>query len=206
MKYPDDFINKIICGDCLEVMKDIPDKSVDLVLTDPPYGLNKKIHDGGTWSTKQKFDACLEWDYLIDKSYWEEVFRISKHQIIWGGNYYSFPPSRGWIVWVKPYFPTMSDAELAWTSFDKNTRIFKESRNPEGYKKHPTQKPVSLMKYCIENYTKPDDIILDPFLGSGTTAVACKSLGRRYIGIEISQEYCDIARKRVNATPEPLFV
>ena len=193
----DDIVNKVHCANCLEFMKQIPDKSIDLIVTDPPYGLNKKIHDGGTWSTKAKFDDCLKWDYLITNECWKEIFRISVNQIIWGGNYYTFRPSRCWLVWRKPLFPTMSDAELAWTSFDKNTKVFDESRNPEGYKEHPTQKPLSLMKYCVNNYSNKNDLILDPFLGSGTTAVAAKELGRRFIGIEIEPKYVEIANRRL---------
>jgi len=195
--------NKVYCGDCLEVMKGIPDKSVDLILTDLPYGLNKKIHDGGTWAKQEKFDTCLEWDFRISEEYIREMLRVSKNQIIWGGNYYTLPISRGWLVWEKPYFPTMSDVELGWTSFDMNSRIFKVNRsqdfscNSKGFKEHPTQKPLSLMKWCLR-FSKENDIILDPFLGSGTTAVACIETGRRFIGIEISPEYCAIAQKRID--------
>ena len=197
MKYPEEFINKVICADCLEVMKDIPDKSIDLVITDPPYGLNKKIHDGGTWAKKEKFDECLDWDFVVGEEYWNEIFRISKNQIIWGGNYYQFKPSRCWLVWKKPLFPTMSDCELAWTSFDKNVKCFDESRNPDGYKEHPTQKPFSLMEWCVENYSKEGDIILDPFTGGGSTLKGAKRLNRKFIGIEISEKYCEIARQRL---------
>ena len=186
----------LYCGDCLEIMKNIPEKSIDLVLTDPPYGLNKKIHDGGTWAKKSKFDDCLKWDFVISNEYWKTLFNISKNQIIWGGNYYQFQPSRCWLVWKKPLFPTMSDAELAWTSFDHNIKVFDESRNPEGYKEHPTQKPLSLMKWCF-NLFPENDIIIDIFSGSGTTLVAAKELGRKWIGVEIEPKYCEIAKKRL---------
>jgi site-specific DNA-methyltransferase (adenine-specific) len=197
MEYPNDYINKIICGDCLEVMKGIPDKSIDLVLTDPPYGLNKKIHDGGTWATAKKYDSTLIWDFKITKEYFNEIFRISKNAIVWGGNYYTdiLEVARCWIVWVKPPFPTMSEIDMAWTNFDKPSKVFHCPRvNPSI---HPTQKPEKLIQWVIDNYTEKDSIILDPFLGSGTTAVACKNLGRKFIGIEISPEYCKIAEDRL---------
>lgn len=196
---PETYTNKIIWGDCLDVMKRMPDKCVDMVLTDPPYGLNKRIHDGGTWATKNKFNACLNWDYTVSDAYWIEIFRISKNQIIWGGQYYPLKPSRCWLVWLKPYFPTMSDFESAWTSYDKNNKIFKEVRNPDGNKEHPTQKPISLMKWCIKHYSQESDLIIDPFLGSGTTAVAAYEMGRRFIGIEKELKYIGMARRRLDA-------
>jgi len=220
MKYPDDFINKIICGDCLEVMKEIPDKSVDLVLTDPPYGINviggsKSFGSiGGSNIVKaNKYHPIINDDIKID---FTEIFRISKNQVIFGGNYFDLPISKGWIVWDKKtknnWDDNFSDGELAWTSFKRPLKIFRYlymgclQEGKREKRVHPTQKPLKLIEYIVENYTNETNIILDPFLGSGTTAVACKSLGRRYIGIEISPEYCEIARRRVNATPEPLFV
>ena len=220
MKYPDDFINKIICGDCLEVMKDIPDKSMDLVLTDPPYGINviggsKSFGSiGGSNIVKaNKYHPIINDDIKID---FTEIFRISKNQVIFGGNYFDLPISKGWIVWDKKtknnWDDNFSDGELAWTSFKRPLKIFRYlymgclQEGKREKRVHPTQKPLKLIEYIVENYTNETNIILDPFLGSGTTAVACKSLGRRYIGIEISPEYCEIARRRVNATPEPLFV
>jgi DNA modification methylase len=98
----------------------------------------------------------------------------------------------------------MSDAELAWTSFDKNVRVFDESRNADGYKEHPTQKPITVMSYCLENYSQKENWIIDPFVGSGTTAVACEQLGRRWIGIEINEKYAEIAAKRIKAEADQL--
>ena len=218
--WPADFINKIICGDCLEVMKNIPDKSVDLVLTDPPYGINviggsKSFGSiGGSNIVKaNKYHPIINDDIKID---FTEIFRISKNQVIFGGNYFDLPISKGWIVWDKKtknnWDDNFSDGELAWTSFKRPLKIFRYlymgclQEGKREKRVHPTQKPLKLIEYIVENYTNETNIILDPFLGSGTTAVACKSLGRRYIGIEISKEYCEIARRRVNATPEPLFI
>lgn len=186
-------------------MEQYLNKCVDLVLTDPPYGLNKKIHDGGTWAKNEKYNNVLLWDYKIEDSYFEEIFRISKNQIIWGGNYYTniLPISRCWLAWIKPHFPTMSEIDLAWTSFNKPSKFFHFSRvNPSI---HPTQKPVELMKWCLENYSKENDLIFDPFLGSGTTAVACKQLKRNFIGVEKMPEYCKIAQERLDKTTLPML-
>lgn len=115
-----------------------------------------------------------------------------------GGNYYSMPPSRCWLAWIKTEaMDTLADFELAWTSFDKLSKKFKERRNPDGKREHPTQKPLDLMRWCLENYSDPGMTILDPFLGSGTTAKACMELKRNFIGIEISPEYCAIAEQRL---------
>jgi site-specific DNA-methyltransferase (adenine-specific) len=190
-------INEIICGDCLEVMQGWPDNCVDLVLTDPPYGLNDKMQ-GGTWGVAYRNGDMMKWDYVVKQEDIESAIRKGKNAILWGANNYIMIPSRCWLVWEKPYFPTMSDNELAWTSFDKPAKSFRHNRigNVNG---HPTEKPLPLMLWCVENYSNPTDLILDPFCGSGTTCVAAKMLGRNYIGIDISEEYCKIARERLEA-------
>ena len=135
---------------------------------------------------------------VIEQKDIEMAIRKGKNAIVWGANNYTMPPSRCWLVWEKPYFPTMSDNELAWTSFDKPSKSFRNNRigNVNG---HPTEKPLGLMLWCVENYSQPIGLILDPFCGSGTTCVAAKMLGRRYIGIDISEKYCEIARMRLEA-------
>ncbi len=201
------YLNKIICGDCLEVMKDIPDNSVDLVLTDPPYGINmdRELHKKqGKYGYKDYGDT--NWDIKPSKKYFEEIFRISKNQIIWGGNYFIdyLYPSMGWIVWDKGQRDfSLADGELAWTSFQKALRIFTVARSTalKDGKQHPTQKSLEVIERCIKYADRAlgEEVktILDPFLGSGTTAVACKHLKRNYIGIEISPKYCKIARQRL---------
>lgn len=197
--------NKIYNVDCLEFMKTLPDKCIDLVLTDPPYGLNSKMK-GGTWGINTIYKEMLIWDNVISKEFFDEMFRISKNQIIWGGNYYTMPPSRCWLAWIKKErMDTLADFELAWTSFDKLAKSYDERRNPDGKRQHPTQKPLSLIKWCLEKYSQPNQVIFDPFLGSGTTAVACKQMGRTYIGCEISKEYFDIAQKRLDSLTQSLF-
>lgn len=212
MKYPDDFLNKVIQGDCLEVMKQMPDKCVDLVVTDPPYGIayqgesrpNEKIYD------KIENDN-LEINY---KELIRELQRIGKQVIIFGAeNFYQDLPYKGrWICWDKRSEKLENEVlgspfELAWT--DKETGYYRLYRVIHGgfinadraeigqARVHPTQKPVRLMGKIIVDYTSEDEIILDPFLGSGTTAVAAKLLKRNYIGIEISEKYCKIAEERL---------
>jgi len=211
MKYPDDYINKVIYGDCLEVMKGIPDKSIDLVLTDPPYGIGAYKNGtmgGGVLAKQSKFDKT-DWDDEIPpKEIFDEIFRVSKNQIIFGGNYFVeyLTNSPCWLVWDKDngdnYF---ADCELCWTSFKTAVRkyqwkwqgMLQQNAKCKDYRVHPTQKPKQLISLILQDYSKDTDIILDPFLGSGTTAVACKELGRRFIGIEISQKYCEIAERRL---------
>ena len=206
MNYPEDYIGQIICGDCLEVMQGIPDNSVDLVLTDPPYGIGADKGVGGGINRGRKYKD--NWDIRPQKKVFDEILRISKNAIIFGGNFFTdlLPVNGHWIVWDKvgeikfnnPY----SQAELAWTNYKKN--IVKKyviiqagfiAKEKKRY--HPTQKPVELFGSILNDYTQKNDLILDPFLGSGTTAVACKQLNRRFTGIEISEEYCKIARKRL---------
>ncbi len=187
--------NNIYLGDCLELMREIPDGSVDAVITDPPYGLNYKM-SGGTWGIKYARSDMAKWDYLVDEKYIQEIMRVSKSQIIWGGNLYILPPSRCWLIWEKPHLPTLSDFEMAWTSFDKVSKIFRYNRT-EDIRVHPTQKPLKLFMDLLIDYTIPNALILDPFLGSGTTAVACIHTGRRYIGMEIDPTYFEIAKKRI---------
>lgn len=194
---------RLMLGDCLDTMKGMADKSVDLVLTDPPYGI-AKVWKGG-FSSKHGWgkagiqkDVRNEWDAEIPK---QEVFdamlSIGKTVVIWGGNYFPLPISRGWLVWVKPERNfTMSEAELAWTNVDMPMRV-KEYRRSDPGRLHPTQKPLGLMKWVIQNNTSEGDTVLDPFMGSGTTGVACVELGRNFIGCEVNPDYFAIAEKRI---------
>ena len=209
-------MNEIICADCLEVLKSMPDKSVDLVLTDPPYGIGigRNGAIGGSFAKNGKFYPAVgigdaSWDVArVDDEYIRECLRVGVNSIVFGGNYYTdiLPPSRCWVVWYKKEGApdlTYADAELAWTSFDRNTRVcnvrlngfVRDSREAKTI--HPTQKPLEVMRWILERFSEEGDTILDPFAGSGTTCVAAKILGRKYIGIEISPVYAEIARKRV---------
>ena len=206
-------IGKIIWGDCLEWMKRLPDKSVDLVLTDPPYGIgesNEKNLSRGKKALPKNYGDYL-WDIeKISKEYIDEIKRISKNQIIFGGNYYGewLGDTSCYIVWDKDNGDNdFADCELAWTSFKSAVRkityrwngMLQGNMKNKEIRQHPTQKPLPVMKWILQNYSKPNDLILDCFLGSGTTAVACVELGRRFIGIERELKYCSIARKRVDA-------
>ncbi len=187
--------NEIICGDCLEVMKDWPDNCVDLVLTDPPYGIGIANNP-----FRQKYEKS-DWDNRpMGKEQADEILRVGQEQIIWGGNYFDLRPSQGFLVWDKcqPFTFSSAMVEMAWCSKHSPAKIFRQ-RVTEYAKMHPTQKPLNLMVWCIEHNSQPNDLILDPFCGSGTTCVAAKMLGRRYIGIDISPEYCQIARQRLEA-------
>ena len=199
--------NRIICADCLDILKQLPDKCVDLVLTDPPYGLNI---DGQKQSTNinpkhnRKYHEKRGWDNSIPPpSVFSEIQRVSKKAIIWGANYfneYLEQGHKGWIVWDKGQDGlTMSDCEIAYTNFDTPTRIMRFNRCEllvDGTI-HPTQKPLKLFATCVERYSQPNDIILDCFSGSGTTAVACHNLKRRFICIEKDQEYHAASVKRL---------
>jgi site-specific DNA-methyltransferase (adenine-specific) len=203
-------INQIICGDCLEIMKTFPDKVIDLVLTDPPYGTDFDYYSNGRGGcvAVQPDYGKQDWNKKRPgKEYFDEIRRISKNQIIFGGNLFAdyLGSSTAWIVWDKDNTGNFGDCELAWTSFKSSIRKFKfrwngmlqEDMKHKEPRYHPTQKPVELMRWILNKYSEPDDLILDPFLGSGTTVIAAKQLHRNYIGIEISQKYCDISKQRL---------
>lgn len=193
-------------GDCLEVMKTLPDNSVDAVITDPPYGIGEQWKRNASRENlaKPKDYMNYEWDRRLSKSEIDELVRISNHQVIFGGNIYAnwLPSSTSWIVWDKLNSGDFSDCELAWTSHKKAVRKFTYLWNGMIKQKpeerfHPTQKPLALMKWIVENYTTESDTILDPFMGSGTTLVAAVQTGRKAIGIEIDETYYEIAKKRI---------
>lgn len=213
-------VNRIIQGDALSVLKTLPDDSIDLICTDPPYGLG--IAAKGTLSIKgssskvRSFEKS-DWDTFIPtQEYFDEIIRVSKNQIIWGGNYFGhlLPATQCWLVWwKKDGLPrgTFADCELAWTSFKKPALVY-NSRwhgfirdSKENRVAHPTQKALDVMQWCIEEFSNPGDTILDPFLGSGTIAVAAKMSDRNYLGIEMNKEYVNIAKQRLAKLQKPLF-
>lgn len=190
-------------GDCREIMPQLP--KVDLVLTDPPYGLGHKLHDGGTWGTNPIYDDMLVWDLApVEPELLMLAIEKGNRAIIWGGNYFPLPPSRAWLVWRKnEKMPTLADVELCWTNLDIPAKELCVRRNPDGRRSHPTQKPLRIMQWCI-HFCPNAQTILDPFMGSGTTLVAAKQLGRKAIGIEICEKYCEIAAKRLSQEVLPL--
>ena len=187
--------------DNMLLMARYPDKYFDLAIVDPPYGIGNKLVDGGG-NRKAKFDNNREsilWDCVPNDKYFADLFRISKNQIIWGSNYFNLPKTRCNIIWDKMQIFTGSDFELAWTSFDKPSKAFRMSRI-EAYsngKIHPTQKPVALYKWLLENYAKTGDKILDTHLGSGSIAIACHDYGFDLIGCELDKNYYEKALDRL---------
>lgn len=193
------YINRIINSDCLDILKQLPDKCVDLVLTDPPYGINTKFK-GGLNSKMSKFNSIVEkqWDYAPDKKLFNELFRVSKNQIICGGNYFNLPATRCFIVWDKQISPdfSLAMAEYFWTSFDKLAKIYRMNSEKTD-RIHPTQKPLKLFEQILQDYSNENDLVLDCFSGSGTTAVACHNLKRRFICIEKDPDYWRLSCERL---------
>lgn len=208
----DKYINKVIQGDCIDVMKELPDKCVDLVLTDPPYGIGavtyKRMKSRSQLAEAGNYDK-FDWnDKIPEKVYFDEMIRISKNQIIWGGNYFVEYLFNGpcWLVWDKDNGKNdFADCELAWTSFKTAVRIYKyrwqgmlqgNMKNKEKHY-HPTQKPLPLIEWCLDKYSKEGDVIFDGFSGSGTTGVGCVKMNRKFILADRELAYCEIARQRI---------
>ena len=189
------------CGDCLEYMKSMPDKSVDAVITDPPYGINIISGGGRGMNGWRDFRHQGDWDKVRpSKEYFDEILRIGKIVFVWGGNYFTdiLPPSQQWLAWDKGQRDfSLADGELAWSNQDKAIRFFSFPRGSMQKENglHPTQKPIALMKWCVELSTAKT--VFDPFMGSGTTGVACVQLGRNFIGCEIDPDYFKIAERRI---------
>tara|TARA_R110000868_G_scaffold103568_1_gene285150 strand:+ start:256 stop:873 length:618 start_codon:yes stop_codon:yes gene_type:complete len=178
-------------GDCLEILPTLP--KVDAVITDPPYGIGIAANP-----VRQKHEK-MAWDNAPANSAQIEACKAAAPiQIIWGGNYFGLPPSQCFLIWdkVQPEDFSLAMCEFAWTNMSKPAKLFK--RHVVSYEKeHPTAKPVELMRWCIDRAGNPE-IILDPFMGSGTTGVACMNLGKKFIGIEIEPKYFDIACRRID--------
>jgi DNA modification methylase len=201
-------------GDCLEILPTLP--KVDAVITDPPYGI------GDRWGGEMKGKNGQSRHWSAEESAWDKapvskelidlVLNAAPKLVIWGGNYYTLPGGRSWLVWDKCQKFSGADGELAYTNLDIPVRFFRMSRidayaNSGDAKVHPTQKPLSLMHWCIELAGVPP-IILDPFMGSGTTGVAAVERGKSFIGIEREPKYFDIACRRIEQAykQRPLFV
>jgi site-specific DNA-methyltransferase (adenine-specific) len=197
---------KLYNQDCMEALKKMKDNQFDLAIVDPPYGIGidgqKEVKRGK--KSDRKGHTFKKWDKAIPrKEYFEELKRVSKNQIIWGANYFVehlTQGTKGWIVWDKAQHAlSMSDCELAFSSFQRATRIYKRNRVIlllEGTI-HPTQKPMELYMWLLENYAKPGDTILDTHLGSGSIALACHNLGFDLTGYEIDKEYFEAAKARL---------
>jgi DNA modification methylase len=189
--------------DCMEFMKDIPDNFYDLAIVDPPYGIGISSNP-----FRQKHEKC-DWDNAIpNKQYFDELMRVSKNQIIWGGNYFDLPPSQGFVIWDKKQPQDFSSAmcEMAWMSFQKPAKIFrKHVVTAEPNKIHPTQKPKELYKWCLSKYAKSGDKIFDSHGGSFSSACACLDMGFEFDGCEIDQEYFQNAVERLKNNVQEYF-
>ena len=206
--------------DNMELMSRFPDNHFDLAIVDPPYGIGadeaqnnaaeQRIKSNGKSKAGRgyKLYKKSEWDNEIpNEKYFKELFRISKNQIIWGGNYMTefLKPSMGWIIWDKGQRDfSLADGEMAWTSFNKAMRIFEFSRasciksnNTAIEKFHPTAKPFELYKWILDKYAKPGDKILDTHLGSGSIAIACHDYGFELTACELDKEYFDKSIERI---------
>jgi site-specific DNA-methyltransferase (adenine-specific) len=190
-------ISEAVLMDNMEYMAKFPDKYFQLACVDPPYGIGDKFKGGATG--KMNFNEIVNkgWDKAPTDEYFKELFRVSENQIIWGGNYFNLPPSRCFIIWDKLISDDFSLAmcEMAWTSFDKIAKIFKYS-NPKNSKIHPTQKPVKLYKWLLQNYAKPNDKILDTHLGSQSSRIAAYEMDFDFYGCEIDKDYFNDGCKR----------
>ena len=185
--------------DCMDAMREFSDGYFDLACVDPPYGSDGIERTGHGWA--DKFGKKInEWDVAPKKEYFDELFRVSRNQIIWGGNYFYLPPTRCFLVWRKTHIPadgfSMSPIEYAWTSFNENAAIVELFSRGFDDHFHPTQKPVSLYKWILQKYAKPGDKIIDTHLGSGSSRIAAYDAGLDFYGYEIDKEYFESQEKR----------
>lgn len=196
-------------GDCLPIMRSMQSDSIDCIVTDPPYGINADGGVGGFGASATDKHYQIGWDSQApSQEYFTEMLRIAKKVFIFGGNFFTdkLPVGKHWIVWDKTgeikFKNPFGDAELVWTSIDRNS-IKKYVLIQQGFvskereRFHPTQKPTQLLRSILTDYTTEGEVILDPFMGSGSTGVACVEVGREFIGIEREQNYFEIAQKRI---------
>lgn len=196
----ENLINKIINADCMDILKQLPDKCIDLVLTDPPYRDEDKNQPT---IDMRKNGMVKSFGNRPSKEMFDEIFRVSKKQIIFGANNFELPPYKGFIVWNKgiAFDFTMSMCELAYISESCGTiaKIFNVRASGQKNRIHPTQKPVELFAKILNYYSKETDLVLDCFSGSGTTAIACHNLKRRFICIEKDPDYWAESCKRLKS-------
>ena len=191
--------------DCMEGMKDFPDKYFDLAIVDPPYRDNnqptKDMRANGSMKSLEGRPS---------EEYWQELYRVSVNQIIWGANNFQLPQFKGFIVWEKgiPENFTMSMAEIASLSEGLGTisKIYKCRASGQGNRIHPTQKPVALYKWLLKNYAKQGDKILDTHVGSASSLIACHNLGFQYVGFELDKEYYEKSLDRLEAVKKQVSI
>lgn len=189
-------LNNFVCGDCMDYLPQFPDKYFELAIVDPPYGINiqksgrlKKYNTGEIWDDKPP-----------DKEYFNELFRVSKNQVIWGGNYFGLPATKCFLIWDKkqPEDISFASCEYAWTSFSTSAKTFYFSPFSDKEKRfHTSQKPIELYDWILAKYAKQGDKILDTHVGSASSLIACYKNGFDYIGFEKDPYYYDLANKRL---------
>lgn len=202
-------ISNVFNMDCVDAMKQFADGFFDLAVVDPPYGSGGGADNynrfGGRFDTYKRDEnwrdvgskvrkKIISWDHAPSKEYFDELFRVSKSQIIWGGNYFSLPPTRCFLVWRKTNVPenfSMAMAEYAWCSFDGNAKVIDLTAIGQQGRFHPTQKPIDLYKWIFRNYAKDGYKILDTHLGSGSSRIAAWDAGLDFWGYEIDKDYFD---------------
>lgn len=208
-------MTQVFNRDCMEAMKEFPDKFFELAIVDPPYGLGSKLtagsnHKGGKLGNKIRNKSALNgrppfsrmngerWDHKPNESYFLELFRISQRQIIWGSNHFQLPESESFIVWDKMQAEgiSFSMCEVAWVSGIDRPQIFRNVPDRGDHRIHPTQKPITLYKWLLKNYANLGDKILDTHLGSGSSRIAADDMGFDFWGYELDKEYFDASVKR----------
>ena len=200
----------------MAMMSRYPDNYFELALVDPPYGIDLANMNMGVGKSKKASKiqnrkwVAKDWDVAPDKTYFDELFRVSKNQIIWGGNYFYLPPTMSIIIWNKeiPTGLSFSDFELAWSSFNRAAKMFNYSAYLDKKSKfHPTQKPIKLYNWLLQNYAKQGDKILDTHLGSGSSRIAAYDLGFDFYGCELDTDYYEAQEKRfaIHIAQQKLF-
>lgn len=183
--------------DCMDGMKEFPDKYFDLAIVDPPYGIN--IEKSGRL---KRYNTKKIWDNQIPSDdYFSELFRVSKNQIIWGGNYFPLPPTKCFLIWDKkqPEGISFSSCEFAWTSFNSVAKTFYYSPMNDKCKRiHTTQKPIALYEWILNKYAKEGDTILDTHVGSASSLIACHNTNHKYVGFELDKHYYNLSKQRLN--------
>lgn len=183
--------------DCMIGMKKFSDKYFDLAVVDPPYGIN--IEKSGRL---RKYNTDNVWDNQVpDKQYFDELFRVSKNQIIWGGNYFELPPTKCFLIWDKkqPEGISFASCEFAWTSFNTVAKTFYYSPFADKDNRiHTTQKPVALYEWILTRYAKDGDIILDTHVGSASSLIACHNTNHKFVGFELDEHYYKLSKERLD--------
>jgi site-specific DNA-methyltransferase (adenine-specific) len=185
--------------DCMAGMAQFPDKFFELAIVDPPYGLGASVvNSGGRFERYTNKNG--NWDTEVPtKEYFDELRRVSKEQIVWGGNYFDLPPTKCFVIWDKrqPENVSFASCEFAWTSFDRVAKTFYFRPQGQEFRFHPTQKPIALYKWLLTNYAHPGDKILDTHVGSASSLIACHQLGFQYWGFELDADYYKAASDRL---------